>query len=43
LLNERPATGEIDPDEYQRRREALEQRAPVGVRDKAPGTRRMPL
>jgi putative membrane protein len=31
LLDERLATGEIDPDEYQRRREALEQRTPVGV------------
>jgi putative membrane protein len=31
LLDERLATGEIDPDEYQHRREALEQRTPIGV------------
>jgi putative membrane protein len=31
LLDERLATGEIDPDEYQRRRGALEQRTPAGV------------
>ena len=31
LLDERLALGEIDSDEYHRRREALEQRPPVGV------------